>query len=161
MTSILSTVITTWGCMWLYGWELGLFEAICAVLSAGFAVDYTIHFAIAYVERKREHDGLYNLGSTREDRVRHAFFELGPPVVSGYITTCGAAVFLLFCQLEAFKIFGMFLMTVVTWSVLFSHFFFMPLLSIAGPDLPPLVPQVGKAVVSAPGGEKSDDEISI
>jgi predicted RND superfamily exporter protein len=120
--------------MYLYGWELGIIEAICATLSAGFAVDYTIHFAIAYVERTPEKDGLYNLGSTRQDRVLHAFFELGPPVLSGAITTCGAAIFLWNCQSSFFQIFGTFLCTVVTWSVLYAHFFFMPLLSLAGPD---------------------------
>ena len=35
ISNLSTKVITTWGCMWLYGWELGLFEAICAVLSAG------------------------------------------------------------------------------------------------------------------------------
>jgi hypothetical protein len=54
--------------------------------------------------------------------------------MSGYITTCGAAIFLWNCQSSFFQIFGTFLCTVVTWSVLFAHFFFMPLLSIAGPD---------------------------
>ena len=115
--------------MYVYGWKLGIVEAICATIAVGFAVDYTTHFAIAFVERKPEHDGLYNLGSTREDRVRHGFFELGPPVLSGYITTCGAAIFLWNCDYKGFQKFGTFLMTVVTWSVLYAHFFFMPLLS--------------------------------
>jgi predicted RND superfamily exporter protein len=177
MLSICATVITTWGSMWVYGWELGIIEAICATLAAGFAVDYTIHYAIAYVERKPEHDGLYNLGSTRDDRVRSAFFELGPPVVSGYITTCGAAVFLWNSQSSFFQVFGTFLCTVVTWSVLYSNFFFMPLLSIFGPDHGAAAAKPTEANVQ-PGkdttpatlpsttdngdkGEKSDDEVSV
>jgi hypothetical protein len=134
MLSIMATVLTTLGSMYVYGWELGIIEAICATLAAGFAVDYTIHFAIAYIERTPEQDGLYNLGSTREDRVRHGFFELGPAVMSGYITTCGAAAFLWNCDSVFFQVFGTFLMTVVTWSVVYAHFFFMPLMSLAGPD---------------------------
>jgi predicted RND superfamily exporter protein len=134
MTSIIATVTTTLGTMYLYGWELGIIEAICATLAVGFAVDYTLHLAITYVERGPEKDGLYELGSTREDRVRHSFFELGPAVASGYITTVGAAVFLWMCDSIFFNVFGTFLVTVVTWSVLFAMFFFMPLLSLLGPD---------------------------
>jgi len=134
MLSIMGTVCTTLGTMYLYGWELGIIEAICATLAVGFAVDYTLHLAVTYKERGPEKDGLYDLGSTREDRVRASFFELGPAVGSGYITTVGAAVFLWMCDSIFFNLFGTFLVTVVTWSVLYAFFFFMPLMSILGPE---------------------------
>ena len=68
--------------MYLYGWQIGIIEAICAVLVVGFSVDYTVHLGISYIERRPEMDGKYNLGSSRKDRFTHAFFELGISVLS-------------------------------------------------------------------------------
>lgn len=134
VTSISAVTVTTLGCMVLYGWELGLIESICAVLVVGFAVDYTVHFGIAYVERRPEDDGKYNLGSSRHDRMTHAFFELGTSVFAGACTTLGSSLFLFGCKVQLFLIFGIFMCTVIFLSFFFAHLFFMPLLALLGPE---------------------------
>ena len=150
-----------------YGWELGALEAICAVLVVGFAVDYTVHFGIAYAERVAADDGKYGLGCSRGDRVRHAFLELGGSVFGGGITTAGASIILFFCMSAFFKIFGTFMCTVVVVSELFAHFFFMPLLALAGPtgtrgDFGPTREAVHaprrRVSASTPGGASSSPE---
>eukprot|EP00928_Gymnodinium_smaydae_P041440 TRINITY_DN28044_c0_g1_i1.p1 TRINITY_DN28044_c0_g1~~TRINITY_DN28044_c0_g1_i1.p1 ORF type:complete len:987 (-),score=171.49 TRINITY_DN28044_c0_g1_i1:6-2945(-) len=125
---------TTLGAMVAYGWEMGIIESICAVLVVGFSVDYTVHFGIAYVERRQEHDGKYGLGSSRLARVTHSFFELGTSVFAGACTTLGASLFLFGCKVQFFFIFGVFMCTVIFLSFIYSHVLFMPLCSLIGPE---------------------------
>jgi len=132
--NIITITASTVGGMYLYGWEMGVLESVCVVLVFGFAVDYTVHFCISYTERRPEDDGKYGLGSTRVDRVKHAFFELGASVLGGGITSFLAASVLFFCTAQFFKIFGIFICTVVVLSELYAHMFFMPLLAIIGPE---------------------------
>jgi len=134
LLSITSVTMCTIGCMYMYGWTLGVIEAICAVLVVGFSVDYTVHYGIAYVERRPEHDGKYNLGSARADRVTHSFFELGTSILGGSMTTLGASAFLFLCKVKFFQIFGIFMFTVIFWSALFAHLFFMPCCALFGPE---------------------------
>jgi predicted RND superfamily exporter protein len=130
--SLVGIVFCTLGCMWIYGWSIGIIESICAVLSVGFAIDFTVHLGISYVERKPDMTS-YNLGSSRHDRVTHAFLELGTSVLGGGMTTLGASLFLFACVINIFTIFGIFMCTAVLWSLFHSHFFFMPCLCVAGP----------------------------
>jgi len=131
--TIFAITCCTIGSMYIYGWEVGIIEAICAVLVVGFSVDYTVHLGISYVERRPGDDGKYNLGSTRNDRVTHAFFELGTSVAAGAMTTLGASLFLFACKVQFFKIFGIFICTVIFWSIVYSHALFMPLCALIGP----------------------------
>lgn len=124
----------TIGSMVVYGWEIGIIESICAVLVVGFSVDYTVHFGISYVERRPADDGKYGLRNTRGDRVTHAFFELGTSVLGGAATTLGASLFLFACKVQFFKIFGIFMCTVIFWSFLFASVLFMPMLALLGPQ---------------------------
>jgi predicted RND superfamily exporter protein len=134
LVSIGAVTCCTIGSMFLYGWELGIIEAICAVLVVGFSVDYTVHYGIAYMERRPHHDGKYNLGVSREDRMQHSFFELGTSILGGTLTTLGASTFLFMCRVMFFRTFGIFIFTVIFWSFLFAHFFFMPLCALLGPE---------------------------
>eukprot|EP00746_Dinoflagellata_sp_MGD_P031823 gnl/MRDRNA2_/MRDRNA2_17573_c0_seq2.p1 gnl/MRDRNA2_/MRDRNA2_17573_c0~~gnl/MRDRNA2_/MRDRNA2_17573_c0_seq2.p1 ORF type:complete len:414 (+),score=80.35 gnl/MRDRNA2_/MRDRNA2_17573_c0_seq2:1-1242(+) len=128
-----SVTAFTIGMMFCYGWELGIIEAICSVLVVGFSVDYAVHYGISYSERQ-EHAGTYDLGDTREDKTLHAFFELGASVVGGALTTFGASVFLFLCKQTFFRVFGIFLCTVIIGSFLFANFSFMPMLAMIGPQ---------------------------
>lgn len=126
------TAITV-GLMWCYGWELGIIEAICSVLVVGFSVDYTVHYGISYAE-KVEGANKYGLGDGREDKTKHAFFELGTSVLAGGLTTFGASLFLFACKQTFFRTFGIFLNTVIVGSFVIANFFFMPCLAIMGPE---------------------------
>jgi hypothetical protein len=133
LLSLIGVVFTTLGSMWAYGWSVGIIESICAVLAVGFSVDYTVHLGISYIERRPEMGAKYDLGHDRTDRVKHAFFELGTSVFGGAMTTLGASLFLFLCRVQFFSVFGIFVCTVIFWSLEFSHIFFMPALAIAGP----------------------------
>jgi len=128
-----SVTAFTIGMMFLYGWELGIIEAICAVLVVGFSVDYAVHYGISYAERQ-DKSGQYNLGDTRDDKTLHSFFELGTSVVGGALTTFGASIFLFCCKQTFFRVFGIFLCTVIVGSFMFANFSFMPVLALVGPE---------------------------
>jgi len=126
------TAITI-GMMFVYGWELGIIEAICAVLVVGFSVDFTVHYGISYAE-KVEGAHMYQLGDGREEKTKHAFFELGTSVLAGALTTIGASMFLFACQQTFFSTFGIFLCTAEVWSFIIANCFFMPAMATLGPE---------------------------
>jgi hypothetical protein len=44
-----SIMLSVVGVMYLYGWELGVAEAIGMVIAIGFSIDYVVHFATHYI----------------------------------------------------------------------------------------------------------------
>jgi hypothetical protein len=58
---------------------------------------------------------------------------MGNSVVAGAVTTIGASGMLLFCQLLIFSEFGLIVSGNTLLSILFTLFFFVPLLMIIGP----------------------------
>lgn len=96
---------------------------MCMVV--GLSVDYVVHLAEAYRSSP---------SPRREDRVRHMLESIGLSVLSGAITTIGAAVFMLFAQIQFFFQFGIFIITTVGIALLFSLLGFTTILSICGPE---------------------------
>merc|ERR1719473_1867335 len=109
-------------------WELGVIEAICLTILAGFSVDYVVHLAHAYMDAGH--------AATREDRVRRTFEDIGISVFSGMITSVTAAQPLFACTLQFFAKFGGFLCFTVFFSWCFANFFFMACLAEFGPQPP-------------------------
>jgi uncharacterized membrane protein YdfJ with MMPL/SSD domain len=91
----------------------------------GLSVDYIVHLAEAYRMSK---------SSRRLDRVHDMLESIGLSVISGAITTMGAAVFMLFAQIQFFFQFGIFILSTVGISLLFSLFGFTTFLSLCGPE---------------------------
>jgi hypothetical protein len=118
-------LLCVFGMMVIIGWELGQTESICLTILAGFSVDYVVHLAHAYMHSK---------SAKREERVRESLSEMGVSVLSGMLTSAGASVPLLMCNLVFFSKFGTFLITTVSLSWLVANFVFMAMLSIAGPE---------------------------
>ena len=58
---------------------------------------------------------------------------MGISIVGGAITSFGSAVPLLFAKLTVFNKFGIFIISIVSFSVLFSLFLFGSLAHLAGP----------------------------
>jgi hypothetical protein len=123
--SITGTLVCVLGCMQLQGWQLGTIEAILISITAGFSVDYVVHLAHAYVQK---------VDASREDRVLEAFEEMGMSVFSGMATSFMAAFVLLFCQLQFFFKFGVFLAATITFSWLWANLFFMSVMAQFGPE---------------------------
>ncbi|WAR18412.1 DISP1-like protein [Mya arenaria] len=109
----------------LAGWKLGVLESINLCMVVGLSVDYIVHLAEAYRSSP---------STRRADRVRYMLESIGLSVISGAITTIGAAVFMLFAQIQFFFQFGIFIITTVGIALVFSLFGFTTFLSLFGPE---------------------------
>jgi len=93
----------------VFHWSFGLMEAVSLIIFCGFSVDYPLHVVQAYVHERQ-----------RGAKVRHAIGEVGSAVASGCVTTCGAAMFLLFCEIRIFTRFGQVLVVNMVCSLIFA-----------------------------------------
>lgn len=91
----------------------------------GLSVDYIVHLAEAYRMSK---------SSRRLDRVHDMLESIGLSVISGAITTMGAAIFMLFAKIQFFFQFGIFILSTVGISLVFSLLGFTTVLSLCGPQ---------------------------
>jgi predicted RND superfamily exporter protein len=114
---------------YIYGWDLGVVESLMGNLVVGFSVDYTIHLGHMFVAAGREHDLQNSL-----DRFSFAIRKMGGTVVGGAVTTLGAGLFMLPCQLVFFYKLGLLMVTTIFFSLIYSFGFVMPLLAAAGPS---------------------------
>lgn len=120
-----SSVCCTLGTMHLLGWSLGAVEAVSATILCGIAVDYNIHLSICFAE---------STGATKYARVETAVSKIGVSVLYGGATTFLASSFLLLCTTVVLSKFGQFMMMVVSYSLVFSFFTQMALLSVELPS---------------------------
>jgi hypothetical protein len=118
LVCVLGTIVTM-------GWSLGSNESLCIMILTGFAVDYVVHLAHAYMESK---------ASTRLERVHDALRDLGISVFWGMTTSILAAGALATCQIQFFHKFGVFFALTIAFAYLWSIFFLMPLLACIGPE---------------------------
>ena len=107
------------------GWGLGVGEAIAGVIVVGFSVDYVVHLGHMYNESK---------GDTREQRVRGATYAMARTVAAGGVTTLGAGLMMLPCQVQFFPKMAILIVSTISFSLLYSLGFFMALCSVLGPS---------------------------
>ncbi|VDI79206.1 Hypothetical predicted protein [Mytilus galloprovincialis] len=127
LATICITMITVVvvGLIPLIGWKLGVLESINLSLIVGLSVDYVVHFAEAYRTSPFTH---------RKGRVKSMLEAMGLSVLSGAITTFGAAVFMLFAQIQFSYQFGIFVMCTIGTSFLFSFLLFPAFMASWGPE---------------------------
>eukprot|EP00962_Isochrysis_galbana_P038414 scaffold13637_cov112-Isochrysis_galbana.AAC.1 len=123
--TIFLVVISLLGTCNLIGWELGISEAIAGTIVIGLAVDYTVHLGHVYTEA---------LEPSRGGKMGTAASVMGVTVVAGALTTFGCAFFMFFCQLTFFTKMATLIGGTIGYSLLYSLFFFMPLLALLGPS---------------------------
>ena len=131
-------------CKAVMGWSLGISESIAAVMIVGLAVDYVVHLAHMYLEAedKGEYRFFWSKASetrtlpanSREARFRYAAVKMGGTVLGGAGTTFGAGVIMFACILLFFEKFAVLISVTIMFSLIFSLFFFMPLLALVGPN---------------------------
>jgi hypothetical protein len=114
---------------YIYGWDLGIVESLMGNLVVGFSVDYTIHLGHMFVVGGKENDLQSSL-----DRFSFSIRKMGGTVVGGAVTTLGAGLFMLPCQLVFFNKLCLLMVTTIFFSVLYAFGFVMPLLAAAGPS---------------------------
>jgi len=106
------------------GWGLGVGEAIAGIIVVGFSVDYVVHLGHMYNECE---------GDTREKRVQGAAYAMAKTVAAGGVTTLGAGLMMLPCQVQFFPKMAVLIVSTITFSLLYSLGFFMALCSVLGP----------------------------
>ena len=119
---IVSSVLAFSVCM---GWKTSVGEAVIYVMVIGLSVDYVIHLGDAYLECPDE---------KREDRVQFMVTKMGVSVISGAISSAGAALFMMFCRSLFLVKFGMVICFVISVSVVTSLVFFSAMLLAIGPS---------------------------
>ncbi len=100
-------------------------EGLNLCLVVGLAVDYIVHLAEGYHMSKH---------TLRLERIQESLHKVGISVISGAISTMGAAFFMFFSRLFFFKEFGAFIFGTVGFSMVFSLFVFMAGYSLFGPQ---------------------------
>lgn len=111
IVSVLGNIAVMLGCFWIFGWSLGVVEALSITILVGLSVvsnslqvrsrawfahnclqDYCIHVAETYNSKWSE---------SRSNKLRHALTNMGFSVLSGALTTMGAVFILLFCTVQS------------------------------------------------------------
>jgi len=110
----------------LAGWQLGSAESLSMMILTGFAVDYVVHLAHAYME---------STAHTRLERTHDALRSLGISVFWGMLTSVISAVVLATLQLQFFSKFGLFFFLTILYAYLWAVLFLMPLLATVGPEV--------------------------
>ena len=99
-------------------------ESILIVIVIGFSVDYTVHLADSYMNSESH---------TRYGKVSDALGHTGTSVMSGAISTLGAAIPMFGAQIIFFEKFGAFVFITIALSIIHALGFFAALLLVIGP----------------------------
>lgn len=107
------------------GWSLGVAESISAVIVIGFSVDYVVHLGHMYAESE---------SNDRESRMTHSATTMGVTVLAGAITTFGAGIVMLFCQMVFFTKMATLISMTIAFSFLTAMGPFMAAVALFGPE---------------------------
>jgi len=122
--SLISVVFSVMGILQLFGWGIGLTEAVMLTIASGFCTDYIIH-TMLHMSRDNKY--------SRFAKLQRSLTTFCTPVACAFLTTTGSAIFLYPSQIIIFPPFGTFL---ILSSVLglFHGFCVLPALaSMIGP----------------------------
>lgn len=118
-------IFATVGSLVLLGWKLNVLESITVSVAIGLAVDFTIHYGVAYRLSSQE---------DRESSVIQSLSRIGSPVAMAAFTTFLAGALMFPAVVLAYLQVGTFLMLITGVSWTYATFFFQSLLSLAGPQ---------------------------
>lgn len=107
------------------GWALGIGESISAVIIIGLSVDFVLHLSHMYAE---------TASPDRDSRVAHAAVTMGVTVIAGAITTLGAGMVMLLCQMTFFTKMATLISLTITFSILTALLPFMAVCALFGPE---------------------------
>ncbi|KAI6189314.1 Protein dispatched [Aphelenchoides fujianensis] len=119
LISIISIVVCTCGTLVLFGWQIGMLEAIILVLVVSLSFDYTLHYGAAVPN-----------GFCAEHRIQMAVKRASRPVTMAAASSFAAGASLFASQTHAFFQVSVFLLISTAYSLVFATAFFLPLLYI-------------------------------
>ena len=124
--TITCIIFVTVGILVLLGWKMNVLESIAVSVAIGLAVDFSLHYGVHY--------RMCPDGDDRESAVTFAISRMGGPTAMAALTTAAAGAFMLPSTVLAYIQIGIFLVTVMTVSWIYSTFFLGSLLRIGGPQ---------------------------
>lgn len=110
----------------LLGWKLNVLESIAVSVAIGLAADFSLHYGVHY--------RMCPDGGDRESAVTYAVSRMGGPTAMAALTTAAAGAFMLPSIVLAYIQIGIFLITVMSVSWIYSTFFLGSLLRVGGPQ---------------------------
>eukprot|EP00924_Labyrinthula_sp_SR-Ha-C_P013912 augustus_masked-scaffold_5-processed-gene-17.9-mRNA-1 protein AED:1.00 eAED:1.00 QI:0/0/0/0/1/1/2/0/957 len=129
LTSVGFIVCCVLGITYKLGWALSTMESIASIMCVGLSVDYILHLAHCAKVCEHESKDLPSNMAMVEFAVKH----MGSTVVAGAITTGGSTIFLFLCQMAFFSRMAVLISLTVTFSILYSFLFFLPICRLVGP----------------------------
>ena len=130
--TITMCIMTVLGTIQMMGWKLGFSECLSIMILCGFAVDYVVHLAHAYMT---------STAKPRLERTHDALKTLGVSVFWGMLTSAVSGAVLASCTLQFLAKFGTFFLLTILWAYLWAVLFLMPLLATTGQS-----PRRGRAI---------------
>lgn len=124
ITTLVSIVSVIYGACMLLLWELNLYESIIFCAAVGLSVDFTLHYAHAYLHAEE---------TSRKGKVMKMYETMSVPVLYGAISTFSCGFALAFAQSLFMYKFGVFLMLTMSMSLLYSSLLLPALLYVFGP----------------------------
>jgi len=107
------------------GWEIGASESLSMVILIGFSVDYVVHLSS---------DFTHSAYSSRNDKMKQAYEEMGISIMSGCFTTFGSGAFLFGGEVVFFRKFAIIITSTVAISFLVAVFLFGSIMHAVGPQ---------------------------
>ena len=94
ITSILAVVCVSFIIMtlnsviFLIGWSIKIIESCCLIIFVGISVDYVVHIGHQYA---------HSLATSRQEKIVHAFRQIGQSIIGAALTSFISAIFLIMC----------------------------------------------------------------
>ncbi len=141
---IVCVVASVLGVFVLLGWELNIIEAVIMSVSVGIACDFSVHLAHSFNEGIVPHEAdvpktfprsiaelkLHYVLATH--KATNAIKELGVTLFMGFVSTFFSGLILLTNDLYFFQQFGIFMCTLMAFSIWLAFGFLMPTLATFG-----------------------------
>jgi len=122
--TISSIIFSTIAILVALNWKLNVLESISILLAIGLAIDFTLHYSIAYK--------LSTQAENPMNAIHYSLCRIASPVAMAALTTCIAGFLMLFSSILAYVQIGTFLIVLSSVSWLYSTVFHLSLLSIFG-----------------------------
>jgi len=122
--SLISVVTSVMGILQLFGWGIGLTEAVMLTIASGFCTDYIIH-TMLHMARDNK--------ISRFGKLQRSLTTFCTPVACAFLTTVGSVIFLYPSQIIIFPPFATFLILSSVFGLLHGFCVLPALASMIGP----------------------------
>lgn len=123
--NITAIIFSTIGALVMLGWKLHIFEASLFVLVIGLAVEFTIHYGMAY---------RFSPDVNRELGIMFSLSRVGSPIAMSVFATSLFGIFMFPASIVVYQKLSIFLIVLMAINWVYSTFFYESILRIMGPE---------------------------